>query len=155
MAPRSTPMDRFNQQRWRANNRGIAWLLSFDEWWQIWQQSGNWHLRGLGCGRYVMSRHGDVGPYAAGNVSIKLFTDNIREIYAGTARKGGRGNVGKGKGWSYRAGRRLPYVAYLQGKRIGNFATSEEASEARNVALRSLIDTPVTPTPTEKAVTNV
>lgn len=59
----------FNQRRF-AETRGIEWKLSFPEWWRIWDDSGHWSERGRGKHRYCMSRPGDTGPYAVGNVEI-------------------------------------------------------------------------------------
>jgi len=53
--------------------------LSFDEWLSIWEASGHLHERGLGVGKYVMSRTGDLGHYEIGNVCIKSHIDNIIE----------------------------------------------------------------------------
>jgi hypothetical protein len=53
-----------------AKRRGIPFLLTFEKWWSIWQDSGKWEMRGIRRGCYVMARFGDVGPYAVGNVSI-------------------------------------------------------------------------------------
>lgn len=72
------PQYRFREQRANAGYRNIEWHLSFSEWWSIWLESGKWSQRGRGHG-YVMSRPGDVGPYAIGNVKIIEATENSRE----------------------------------------------------------------------------
>lgn len=71
-----TPEYKFRQQRSSASARGIEWLMTYDEWWGVWKASGKWHQRGCRDGCYVMGRHGDVGPYAVGNVSIILSNEN-------------------------------------------------------------------------------
>ncbi len=71
-----TPQYKFRQQRSSAKARGVEWLMTFEEWWSVWEASGKWHLRGHRDGEYVMGRHGDVGPYAKGNVSIILANEN-------------------------------------------------------------------------------
>lgn len=54
-----------------AKRRGIPVEMSFEEWWQLW--APHWHqrqrmsMRGM---EIVMGRHGDVGPYSVGNVSM-------------------------------------------------------------------------------------
>jgi len=73
---RGKPFRAFQTQRKNARARGIEWRLTLLEWWAIWQNSGNWEQRGLGQGKYVMSRIGDKGPYAAGNVFIALCIKN-------------------------------------------------------------------------------
>jgi hypothetical protein len=76
------PILRYDQQRSNAVQRGIAFRLTFEEWWTIWDRSGHWHERGVGLGKYCMSRKGDKGAYEIGNVRICLFEDNIAEAGA-------------------------------------------------------------------------
>lgn len=59
--------------------RSIDFLLTYEEWLQIWEQSGHLHERGCRKGQYCMARFGDKGPYAVGNVKIILHRDNILE----------------------------------------------------------------------------
>lgn len=66
-------------QKTQAKNRGIVFLLTFDEWLTIWRDSGRLSERGLGGTKYCMARHGDVGPYAIGNVRICTNRENRRE----------------------------------------------------------------------------
>lgn len=70
----------FISQRHKAKKRGIAFLLTFEEWKQIWETSGCYHLRGRGSLKYCMARHNDTGPYAVGNVSI---ITNAQNLYIG------------------------------------------------------------------------
>jgi hypothetical protein len=74
---------KYNCHKGNAKFRNIGFELTFEEWWDIWQQSGKWEQRGKGAGKYVMARHNDVGPYAVGNVSIKTQEENIREANIG------------------------------------------------------------------------
>lgn len=60
----------YKTQRMNARRRGIPWLLTFKQWWRIWQRSGKFEKRGHRLGQYVMARHRDKGPYTVGNVSI-------------------------------------------------------------------------------------
>lgn len=69
-----------------AHRRNIPFLLSFEEWSDIWQQSGHWDLRGKKKGQYCMSRIGDIGPYAVGNVFIQLSSDNMSQAQKGRAK---------------------------------------------------------------------
>ena len=66
-------------QRRGAAHRGIEFLLTFEEWLQIWENSGHLAERGARKGCYVMARFGDKGPYAVGNVKIILHEENSRE----------------------------------------------------------------------------
>jgi hypothetical protein len=69
----------FQAQRGCAGTRGVEWALTLSEWWGIWQWSGHWERRGRGRGKYVMARFRDEGPYAANNVRIITFTENLQE----------------------------------------------------------------------------
>ena len=72
-----TPKDKYRDCKKNAiNDRGIPFLLTFEEWWDIWQKSGHWEERGPHIGQYCMSRYGDLGPYVVGNVFIQLTTQN-------------------------------------------------------------------------------
>ncbi len=73
----------FGVQRRGAKKRGIAFHLTFEEWWDIWQSSGHWHERGKSKGQYCMARYGDEGDYEVGNVKIIPFGDNVREAQMG------------------------------------------------------------------------
>jgi hypothetical protein len=74
----------FASQKNHARQRGIPFLLTFDEWYKFWFDSGFLHLRGRGIGKYCMARFGDKGPYALGNIKIITFCQNTVE-----------GNIGK------------------------------------------------------------
>jgi len=66
-----------------AKARNIPFTLTFNEWWDIWQQSGHWEERGHKSGQYCMSRYGDLGPYAVGNVFIQLTSENSSQAHKG------------------------------------------------------------------------
>jgi NUMOD3 motif len=66
-----------------ASGRGIEFLLTFEEWLQIWQDSGHLHERGKHRGQYVMARFGDKGAYEVCNVKIILHSENIAEAQLG------------------------------------------------------------------------
>jgi len=74
---------RYLQQKYNAGSRNIGWDISFEDWYRIWDESGKWAQRGKGKGKYVMSRHNDIGPYAVGNVTIKTQEENSHEASAG------------------------------------------------------------------------
>jgi hypothetical protein len=65
--------------KWNAARRGIQFLLTFEEWWSIWQASGCWHERGRGKGKYCMARYRDRGSYEIGNVRVCLNEENRAE----------------------------------------------------------------------------
>lgn len=62
-----------------AKKRGVQFLMTFEEWWDIWQTSGRWEQRGHFRGQYVMARYGDAGPYVVGNVRICTCSENLAE----------------------------------------------------------------------------
>lgn len=73
------PRRRYIEHRANAQKRRIPFLLSFEEWWEIWQASGKWDRRGNRRGRYCMARYSDQGAYEVGNVSICLIETNRAE----------------------------------------------------------------------------
>lgn len=66
-------------QKIYAKKRGILFLLTFEEWLNIWIISGHLHERGNKKHQYVMARHGDKGPYALDNVKIITWIENRKE----------------------------------------------------------------------------
>lgn len=72
---------KYRDQKSKAKHRGINFQLTFDEWWNIWQQSGKWNERGICKGQYVMSRIADKGGYTIDNVVIQTVGDNNREAF--------------------------------------------------------------------------
>lgn len=69
----------FYQQRAAAKMRGVAFDLTFEQWFAIWSRSGKLSDRGCKTGQYVMARYNDVGPYAVGNVKIIRHAENTQE----------------------------------------------------------------------------
>lgn len=63
-----------------ASLRGIGFLLTFEQWFQIWHDSGHIDERGRSLHQYQMARYGDVGPYAVGNVRIITCAANKAEF---------------------------------------------------------------------------
>lgn len=74
-----TPKGKFRTQRANAKRRNIPWLLTFEEWWDIWQKSGKWDQRGTGANQYCMARILDCGAYKKGNVKITTMKKNSQE----------------------------------------------------------------------------
>lgn len=73
------PLKAFRHHQYAASARGIAFELTFAQWWELWEP--HYDLRGTRSGQMVMARRGDVGPYAVGNVSIKTSRANHREAH--------------------------------------------------------------------------
>jgi len=78
-----TPLGRYHQHKGKALYRGIEFLLTFDEWWDIWQASGKWEQRGRRRDQYVMARYKDTGAYEPSNVKICLVGENVGESNQG------------------------------------------------------------------------
>lgn len=114
----------YHQQRGNAIRRGIPWLFTFEQWWQVWQESGHWEQRGRRKGEFVMSRPGDRGPYSVGNVVIVTNKVNFLEAKA---------LAGKDRGGVYctHPGTPKPWQARYGRKMLGFFATQEEALHCR------------------------
>jgi len=69
----------FLKQKHHAKKRSISFLMTFEEWLQIWNESAHIDQRGRGRGKYCMARIGDAGPYAIDNVKIVLCETNLKE----------------------------------------------------------------------------
>lgn len=74
----------YRQQRGNAKLRGIEFLLTSEEWWEIWRGSGQFEKRGQLAHQYCMARFKDLGPYAVGNVEI--ITNRQNNIAGSTGR---------------------------------------------------------------------
>ena len=96
----------YTQHKSNAKTRGIEVKLTFDEWKQIWLDSGKWDQRGRGADKYCMCRIGDKGCYEVGNVFIGLGKINVRDGNLGkpnseeTKRKKSEALKGKPKTWA-------------------------------------------------------
>ena len=75
---------KYRHQRATARQRGLQMKLTFQEWYQWWQETGHWNERGKGG--YVMSRFNDQGDYELGNIFCQRDAENSRE--AGVKKKG-------------------------------------------------------------------
>ena len=66
------------------NGNPILFKLTFEEWLNIWLESGHYDQRGRCKDSYVMSRYNDLGHYEVGNVIISTHRRN-----ASAGNKGG------------------------------------------------------------------
>ena len=96
----------YTQHKSNAKIRGIEFKLTFDEWKQIWVDSGKWDQRGRGANKYCMCRIGDLGCYEVGNVFIGFGKTNVSDGNVGkvdskeTRRKKSEASRGKAKPWA-------------------------------------------------------
>lgn len=80
MPPKTkSPREKYGDHKRSAGYRGIGFELTFEEWYNIWIQSGYWEQRGNGKNNYCMSRYGDVGPYSKDNVFIQTNYQNGKD----------------------------------------------------------------------------
>ena len=70
---------KFRKHRHHAKKRGIPFLFTFDEWWNIWIKSGHWYEMGITRGKFQMARMGDRGGYTKDNVRIITQEENKAE----------------------------------------------------------------------------
>ena len=68
----------YRHQRKAAKKRGIPFLISFEDWWQWWQEDDRWARRGRRRAQFVMARYGDAGPYKLGNVYPTTQSGNAK-----------------------------------------------------------------------------
>ncbi len=71
---------RFQLHRQNSKQRGIPFLLTFEEWLKIWTASGYLHKSGKCKGQYCMARRGDLGAYKIGSVRIITVEQNHEEM---------------------------------------------------------------------------
>lgn len=115
-----------------AAARGIAFKLTFPQWFAIWQTSGKLDQRGRGKGKYVMSRIKDDGCYEIGNVHIQSAVENSRE--AVNKWKGAPPKPNRGVFLLY-PGTKRPWLAKVAKQTLGRHETEEAAVAARNAYL--------------------
>lgn len=70
-------LKKYKDQRNNANKRNVPFNISFEDWCEIWLQSGHWEERGRKKGQYVMCRKNDSGAYDKNNVYIDKTENNI------------------------------------------------------------------------------
>lgn len=73
----------FHSQKCASRKRSVPFMLSYEQWFEVWYRSGHILERGRCLGQYCMSRKGDKGPYAVGNVRIVTCSANHREARLG------------------------------------------------------------------------
>jgi hypothetical protein len=68
----------YRMQKSNARTRKIPFLLTFEEWLTIWNDSGKLAQRGRGANKFCMCRINDLGAYEVGNVFIGTGRENVR-----------------------------------------------------------------------------
>jgi len=70
---------KYIQQAHRARNRGIEFIITFEEWYQWWLDQGidkNLHYGKFTGDTKCMCRKGDVGPYSLENIYCDIARNN-------------------------------------------------------------------------------
>ena len=103
---RSTLIGKYKAQMKNAEMRGIQFLLTFEQWLELWNASGKLEQRGRGAAKFCMCRIADVGSYELGNVFIGTGRENVRDGNLGKEMtqevrdKISKSNIGKPHPWS-------------------------------------------------------
>jgi hypothetical protein len=128
--PRNLLYDKFMGHKYNAEGNGVRFELTFDEWLQIWTDSGFLDQRGQG--KYVMARLGDKGPYAVGNVKIITAAENVREAWLNkTPEEVQHWKDGAAKGGLKNKGRARPDLSEFNRSRRGQPRTPESIEKSR------------------------
>ncbi len=137
-APLQAEREAYSHHKARATFDGIAWEFTFESWHSMWVSAGGFCLRGKGAGKFVMARHGDVGPYSPENVTIKLGAENATEAFentpyierCNTIGRPGTGIAG-GRGYWFDASHPAkPWRARFQRRHLGRFTNEDQARAA-------------------------
>ncbi|AMM23176.1 hypothetical protein [Variovorax sp. PAMC 28711] len=72
-----SPEGRYKQHKAGAAARGLAFTLSYAQWWELWEP--HWEKRGRGSREMCMCRLHDEGGYTPGNVRIATNRENKHE----------------------------------------------------------------------------
>ena len=113
MAPKNkgVPWRKFKHHQGSAKQRGIPFLLTFEDWCGIWFASGHWEERGRRRGQYVMARFMDRGAYERGNVRICSVGENTEEMRSALPPRTKRSHEQyKAQNREYRRRQRADYV---------------------------------------------
>lgn len=73
-----TPRFKYTVQKTSAKKRGIGFLLTFEQWWGIWEP--HWDKRGRAGTNLVMCRVADKGNYEFGNIFIDTCGRNNNHL---------------------------------------------------------------------------
>ena len=125
-----SPLGRYHQHKGKSLYRGIEFLLTFEEWWNLWQASGKWEQRGRRKDQYVMARFGDQGAYELGNVKICLVAENVAESNRGMDHPAARRSAVMKSAWANATPKQRKYWAQVGVGRVHSAETRAKQSEA-------------------------
>lgn len=109
---RSSARLKYASHKANAARRGIAFEMSFEEWWQVWEP--HWDKRGVGSDELGMCRTRDLGPYRADNIRLDTPKGNAgdrvlmrRRPWMAERPRGSSGGAVRDRGFSS-AGSKFP-----------------------------------------------
>lgn len=70
------PKKAYYDQKNHAQKRGIEFLISYEDWLEMWLESGMWEKRGKTKNSFQMCRYGDEGAYTKNNCFIGTVEHN-------------------------------------------------------------------------------
>jgi len=71
-----TPREKYTGMRFHSEERGIDFNLSYEEFLEMWLESGKWELRGKHKEAYQLCRYHDEGAYSVNNCYIGTVQQN-------------------------------------------------------------------------------
>lgn len=87
MTPTPNDHRKFYSQKYHAERNAIPFKLTFDEWWDWWQQTGHYHERGSGKGMYQMARLDIKEAYELGNLACVTSEQKTSRNHLGRRKK--------------------------------------------------------------------
>ena len=81
---RKSPQQRYESQKLTAEQRGVPWEFTFEDWWTLWEP--HWENRGKAKGKTQMCRYEDSGPYCKANVYFDTLENNVSYSHITTPR---------------------------------------------------------------------
>lgn len=73
---KKTARDFYHEHKGHSKERNIEFLMSLEDWLEMWLDSGKWDQRGKEATQYQMCRFGDLGPYSKINCYIATAEEN-------------------------------------------------------------------------------
>lgn len=74
-----TPKRAYLDNKSHAQARAIDFLLSYEDFLELWLVSGKWEQRGRRRGQFQLCRYGDSGPYSSRNCYIGEVGQNQQD----------------------------------------------------------------------------
>lgn len=122
---------RYDYTQGNANRRGIAFELTFDQWYNWWLSHGIDKNLPSNNSQYCMCRHNDTGPYRLDNIYFATRGQNTKDRHIWNPRRGEKNpNFGN-------RGSKNPLSKPIQTP-AGRFGSRIEAAQANNMTPRMI-----------------